>query len=78
MDDAAQAFHKTNLDIIPEVLLPDLLHRLPSGHVKKVAKDGVSEEEKKAFALTGGKVHHPTENLKVTMPTEQWMGATKT
>merc|ERR1712088_531674 len=30
-----------------------------------VAKDGVSEEEKKTFSLTGGKVSTPTESLKV-------------
>merc|ERR1711951_351099 len=43
--------------------------------MSKVAKDGVSEEEKKAFSLTGGKVSTPTENLKVTVPFTQWMEA---
>merc|ERR1711884_876057 len=41
--------------------------------MSKVAKDGVSEEEKKAFSLSGGKVSTPTENLKVTMPFTAWM-----
>merc|ERR1712111_212326 len=43
--------------------------------MSKAAKDGVSEEEKKAFSLTGGKVSTPTENLKVTMPFVNWMEA---
>merc|ERR1711973_1085190 len=41
--------------------------------MSKVAKDGVSEEEKKAFSLTGGKVSTPTESLKVTVPFTKWM-----
>merc|ERR1712243_395530 len=39
----------------------------------KIAKDGVSEEEKKAFSLTGGKVSTPTENLKVVTSFSKWM-----
>ena len=39
----------------------------------RVAKDGVTDEQKKTFALTGGKVSTPTENLKVTKTFQAWM-----
>ena len=55
MDDAAQAFLKTKI--------MDNIHKYFylicfSGYLREqasVAKDGVSEEEKKTFSLTGGK-----------------------
>merc|ERR1719331_2550900 len=35
--------------------------------------DGATDEQKKTFALTGGKVSTPTENLKVTKTFQAWM-----
>merc|ERR1712042_267752 len=73
MDDAAQAFLKTKImDNIQKYFYLICF----TGYLRemsKVAKDGISEEEKKAFALTGGKVSTPTESLKVTMPFTKWM-----
>jgi len=73
MDDAAQAFLKTKImDNIQKYFYLICF----TGYLRemsKVAKDGISEEEKKAFSLTGGKVSTPTESLKVTMPFKQWM-----
>merc|ERR1719273_3104828 len=65
MDDAAQAFLKTKImDNIHKyfylIVFTAYLREQAS-----VAKDGVSEEEKKTFSLTGGKVSTPTESLKV-------------
>merc|ERR1711981_1495922 len=65
MDDAAQAFLKTKtMDNIHKyfylICFTAYLREQAS-----VAKDGVSEEEKKTFSLTGGKVSTPTESLKV-------------
>jgi len=65
MDDAAQAFLKTKImDNIHKyfylICFTAYLREQAS-----VAKDGVSEEEKKTFSLTGGKVSTPTESLKV-------------
>jgi len=65
MDDAAQAFLKTKI--------MDNIHKYFylicfSAYLREqasVAKDGISEEEKKTFSLTGGKVSTPTEALKV-------------
>merc|ERR1711881_719941 len=65
MDDAAQAFLKTKI--------MDNIHKYFylicfSSYLREqasVAKDGVSEEEKATFSLTGGKVSCPTESLKV-------------
>merc|ERR1711899_454771 len=75
MDDAAQAFLKTKImDNIQKYFYLICF----TGYLReqsKVAKDGVSEEEKKAFSLTGGKVSTPTENLKLTVPFTQWMEA---
>jgi len=73
MDDAAQAFLKTKImDNIQKYFYLICF----TGYLRdmsKVAKDGVSEEEKKAFSLTGGKVSTPTESLKVTVPFTKWM-----
>merc|ERR1711881_259316 len=65
MDDAAQAFLKAKImDNIHKyfylIVFTAYLREQAS-----VAKDGVSEEEKKTFSLTGGKVSTPTESLKV-------------
>merc|ERR1712088_421422 len=73
MDDAAQAFLK--------VKIMDNIHKYYylicfTGYLReqsKIAKDGISEEEKKAFSLTGGKVSAPTENLKVATTFSKWM-----
>ena len=62
MDDAAQAFLKTKImDNIQKYFYLICF----TGYLReqsKIAKDGISEEEKKAFSLTGGKgkVHTTT------------------
>merc|ERR1711990_438704 len=74
MDDAAQAFLKTKImDNIQKYFYLICF----TGYLRemsKAAKDGVSEEEKKAFSLTGGKVSTPTENLKINKGFKAWMG----
>merc|ERR1712088_213096 len=73
MDDAAQAFLKTKImDNIQKYFYLICF----TGYLReqsKIAKDGISEEEKKAFSLTGGKVSAPTENLKVATTFSKWM-----
>merc|ERR1712122_102684 len=73
MDDAAQAFLKTK--IMDNIQKYFYLIRFTAylREQSKIAKDGVSEEEKKAFSLTGGKVSTPTENLKVVTSFSKWM-----
>merc|ERR1712152_42234 len=73
MDDAAQAFLKTKIMDNIQKYFYLICFTAYLREMSKVAKDGVSEEEKKAFSLTGGKVSTPTENLKVTMPFTAWM-----
>merc|ERR1712145_3942 len=73
MDDAAQAFLKTKIMDNIQKYFYLICFTAYLRDMSKVAKDGVSEEEKKAFSLTGGKVSTPTENLKVTMPFTAWM-----
>merc|ERR1712241_1125652 len=65
MDDAAQAFLKTKImdNIAKYVYMICFTAYLRD--MSKVAKDGVSEEEKKAFSLSGGKVSTPADQLKV-------------
>merc|ERR1712168_1125430 len=75
MDDAAQAFLKTKIMDNIHKYFYIICFTAYLREMSKVAKDGVSEEEKKAFSLTGGKVSPPTENLKVTMPFTTWMEA---
>jgi len=75
MDDAAQAFLKTKIMDNIQKYFYLICFTAYLREMSKVAKDGCSEEEKKAFALTGGKVSTPTENLKVTMPFVAWMEA---
>jgi protein-tyrosine phosphatase len=73
MDDAAQAFLKTKImDNIQKYFYLICF----TGYLREQSKnaiDGISEEEKKNFSLTGGKVSTPTENLKVTKTFVQWM-----
>jgi len=65
MDDAAQAFLKTKI--------MDNIHKYFylicfSAYLREqaaIAKEGISDDEKKTFSLTGGKVSCPTESLKV-------------
>merc|ERR1712165_190593 len=73
MDDAAQAFLKTKIMDNIQKYFYLICFTAYLRDMSKVAKDGVSEEEKKAFSLSGGKVSTPTENLKVTMPFTAWM-----
>merc|ERR1711948_20324 len=56
MDDAAQAFLKTK---IMDNILKYFYLICYTGYLReqsRVAKDGVTDEQKKTFALTGGKV----------------------
>lgn len=73
MDDAAQAFLKTKImDNIQKYFYLICF----TGYLRaqsKIAKDGISDEQKKAFALAGGKVSTPTESLKLAAPFEKWM-----
>jgi len=73
MDDAAQAFLKTKImDNIQKYFYLICF----TGYLReqsKHAKEACSEEEKKAFALSGGKVSTPTESLKVQKTFQQWM-----
>jgi len=73
MDDAAQAFLKTKImDNIQKYFYLICF----TGYLReqsKKGKEGASEEEKKAFALTGGKVSTPTENLKLGKTFVAWM-----
>merc|ERR1712033_112850 len=75
MDDAAQAFLK--------VKIMDNIHKYYylicftayMREMAKVARTTMTDEQKAALTLTGGKVSTPTENLKVTMPFVNWMEA---
>jgi len=73
MDDAAQAFLKTKImDNIQKYFYLICF----TGYLReqsKLGKEGSSEEERKAFALTGGKVSTPTENLKLAKGFVAWM-----
>merc|ERR1719433_26137 len=77
MDDAAQAFLKTKImDNIQKYFYLICF----TGYLRdqsKVAKDGITEEDKKAFSLTGGKVSTPTESLKLKDTFVSWMDAKK-
>merc|ERR1712156_1030913 len=73
MDDAAQAFLKTKtMDNIQKYFYL-ICFTAYLREQSKTAKDGVSEEDKKAFALSGGKVSTPTENLKINKGFKAWM-----
>merc|ERR1712161_16370 len=77
MDDAAQAFLKTKI--------MDNIHKYFymicfSAYLREqaeVAKDGITDEDKKAFALAGGKVSTPTESLKLKDSFVAWMDEKK-
>merc|ERR1719371_28974 len=73
MDDAAQAFLKTKImDNIQKYFYLICF----TGYLReqsKVAKDGITDEDKKAFSLTGGKVSTPTESLKLKDTFVSWM-----
>eukprot|EP00096_Caligus_rogercresseyi_P000020 TRINITY_DN1007_c0_g1_i1.p1 TRINITY_DN1007_c0_g1~~TRINITY_DN1007_c0_g1_i1.p1 ORF type:complete len:517 (+),score=215.43 TRINITY_DN1007_c0_g1_i1:416-1966(+) len=73
MDDAAQAFLKTKImDNIQKYF-----HLICfTGYLRdqgRSAKNGCSEEEKKDFSLSGGKVSTPTESLTLIKTFQQWM-----
>merc|ERR1712021_274538 len=73
MDDAAQAFLKTKImDNIQKYFYLICF----TGYLRdqsKVVKDGITDEDKKAFALAGGKVSTPTESLKLVDTFVAWM-----
>jgi len=73
MDDAAQAFLKTKImdNIQKYFYLICFTAYLRDQSASAQATAG--EEEKKAFALTGGKVSTPTENLKISKKFVDWM-----
>merc|ERR1711935_1051526 len=77
MDDAAQAFLKTKImDNIQKYFYLICF----TGYLRdqsKVAKDGITDEDKKAFALAGGKVSTPTESLKLGASFVAWMDEKK-
>merc|ERR1712001_402265 len=77
MDDAAQAFLKTKImDNIHKYFYLICFTAYMREQSKTVRMD-VSEEEKKTFALSGGKVSTPTENLKIKEKFEVWMDKNK-
>merc|ERR1712241_250358 len=73
MDDAAQAFLKTKIMDNIQKYFYLISFTAYLREQSRVAKDGVTDEQKKTFALTGGKVSTPTENLKVTKTFQAWM-----
>jgi protein-tyrosine phosphatase len=73
MDDAAQAFLKTKIMDNIQKYVYLICFTAYLREQSKVAKDGMSEEEKKAFSLTGGKVSTPTESLKLNEGFTKWM-----
>jgi len=58
MDDAAQAFLKTKIMDNIQKYFYLICFTAYLREQSKIAKDGVTEEEKKSFALTGGKGEH--------------------
>lgn len=74
MDDAAQAFLKQKImDNIQKYFYLICF----TGYLReqsRIAKDGLTEDDKKQFSLTGGKVSTPSENLKLSKTFVQWMG----
>jgi len=73
MDDAAQAFLKTKImdNIQKYFYLIVFAAYLREQAISAIG--GVSEEDKKSFALTGGKVSTPTEALKLAKPFAAYM-----
>ena len=66
MDDAAQAFLKTKIMDNIQKYFYLICFTAYLREQSKIAKDGVSEEEKKAFSLTGGKGKVHTTNASTT------------
>jgi protein-tyrosine phosphatase len=73
MDDAAQAFLKTKIMDNIQKYFYLICFTAYLREQSKSAKDGISEEEAKTFALSGGKVSFPTENLKINKDYVVWM-----
>merc|ERR1712073_114253 len=73
MDDAAQAFLKVKIMDNIHKYYYLIVFTAYMREMAEVAKDSCSEEDKKAFSLTGGKVSAPTENLKVATTFSKWM-----
>jgi len=73
MDDAAQAFLKTKIMDNIQKYFHLICFTAYLRDQSKTAKDGITDEDKKAFALTGGKVSTPTENLKLVKSFVVWM-----
>jgi len=77
MDDAAQAFLKTKImDNIQKYFYLICF----TGYLRDQSKEtvgGLTDEDKKAFTLAGGKVSTPTENLKLGTTFVAWMDAKK-
>merc|ERR1739847_170814 len=72
-DDAAQAFLKTKIMDNIQKYFYLICFTAYLREQSKVAKDGITDEDKKAFALSGGKVSTPTENLKLKDSFVTWM-----
>merc|ERR1712203_21812 len=77
MDDAAQAFLKTKIMDNIQKYFYLICFTAYLREQSKTAKDGITEEDKKAFSLTGGKVSTPTESLKLKDTFVSWMDAKK-
>jgi len=73
MDDAAQAFLKTKIMDNIQKYFYLICFTAYLRDQSKIAKDGITDEDKKSFALTGGKVSTPTENLKLVKTFVAWM-----
>jgi protein-tyrosine phosphatase len=73
MDDAAQAFLKTKIMDNIQKYFYLIVFGAYLREQAVAAIDGVGEEDKKNFALTGGKVSTPTENLKLAKPFALYM-----
>jgi len=73
MDDAAQAFLKTKIMDNIQKYFYLIVFGAYLREQAVAAIDGVGEEDKKNFALTGGKVSTPTENLKLAKPFAAYM-----
>merc|ERR1711920_74095 len=68
MDDAAQAFLKTKIMDNIQKYFYLIVFGAYLREQAVAAIDGVGDEDKKNFALTGGKVSTPTESLKIAKP----------
>merc|ERR1711962_1375355 len=73
MDDAAQDFLKTKIMDNIHKYFYIICFTAYLRDQSKVAKDGITDEDKKAFCLTGGKVSTPTESLKLKDTFVSWM-----